>query len=71
MEQPDVAVVDIGLPDIDGIELVDRFRKFQASHEDVTTKVIMLTMHDSEEGGGGDGRPPFFFCPAGAGTLTA
>jgi DNA-binding NarL/FixJ family response regulator len=49
VEQPDVAVVDIGLPDIDGIELVNRFRQFQASHENVKTKVLMLTMHDSEE----------------------
>ncbi len=49
VEQPDVAVVDIGLPDIDGIELVERFRKFQASHENATTKILMLTMHDSEE----------------------
>jgi DNA-binding NarL/FixJ family response regulator len=49
MEQPDVAVVDIGLPDIDGIELVDRFRKYQASHEQAGTRVLMLTMHDSEE----------------------
>lgn len=49
MEQPDVAVVDIGLPDIDGIELVDRFRKYQASHEQASTRVLMLTMHDSEE----------------------
>jgi DNA-binding NarL/FixJ family response regulator len=49
IEQPDVAVVDIGLPDIDGIELVDRFRKFQANHENINTKVLMLTMHDSEE----------------------
>jgi DNA-binding NarL/FixJ family response regulator len=49
VEQPDVAVVDIGLPDIDGIELVNRFRQFQASHENVNTKVLMLTMHDSEE----------------------
>ncbi len=49
VEQPDVAVVDIGLPDIDGIELVNRFRKFQASHENISTKILMLTMHDSEE----------------------
>ena len=49
VEQPDVAVVDIGLPDIDGIELVERFRKFQASHSNVTTRILMLTMHDSEE----------------------
>lgn len=48
-EQPDVALVDIGLPDIDGIELVKRFREFQANQGEITTKIIMLTMHDSED----------------------
>ena len=47
--QPDVALVDIGLPDIDGIEIVRRFRDFQAGCEGANTKVLMLTMHDSEE----------------------
>lgn len=48
--QPDVAVVDIGLPDIDGIEIVRRFRAFQGEQgEERRTKILMLTMHDSEE----------------------
>jgi DNA-binding NarL/FixJ family response regulator len=45
---PDIAIVDIGLPDIDGIELVERLRQAQANHADAATRVLMLTMHDSE-----------------------
>lgn len=47
--QPDVAIVDIGLPDMDGIELTRKFREAQAQHEDSQTKVLILTMHDSED----------------------
>lgn len=47
--QPDIAVIDIGLPDIDGIELVRRFRASQVNEEANDTKILMLTMHDSEE----------------------
>ncbi|MGD1953104.1 MAG: response regulator [Leptolyngbyaceae cyanobacterium] len=43
---PDVALVDIGLPDIDGIELVQRFRE---NHPQAKTRILMLTMHDSEK----------------------
>ena len=43
---PDVALVDIGLPDIDGIELVKRFRE---DHPQAKTRILMLTMHDSEK----------------------
>jgi len=45
----DVALVDIGLPGMDGIELTQKFRQFQKEHLDSTTKVIMLTMQGSEE----------------------
>lgn len=38
---PDVAVVDVGLPGIDGIELTRRVR---ATHPQ--TRVVILTMHD-------------------------
>ena len=48
-QRPDVAVVDIGFPDIDGIELVRRFRDRLQDDKSVTTKVLMLTMHDSED----------------------
>lgn len=48
-QQPaDIAIVDIGLPDMDGIEVVTALRQFQASQGLEQPKVLMLTMHDSE-----------------------
>lgn len=47
--QPDVALVDIGLPDIDGIEVTQKLKQHQASNPDFKTKVLMLTMHSSED----------------------
>ncbi|MGF1457482.1 MAG: response regulator [Leptolyngbyaceae cyanobacterium] len=47
--QPDVAIVDIGLPDIDGIEVTRRFKEATASEQPAGTKILMLTMHDTEE----------------------
>ncbi len=48
--KPDVAIVDIGLPDIDGIELTRRFRQAQATMEDQpNTKVLILTLQDQED----------------------
>ena len=44
--RPDVAVVDVGLPDIDGIEMIQRYKK---EHPDSDTRILMLTMHDSEK----------------------
>ncbi len=46
---PDVAIVDIGLPGMDGIEMTQQFRKYQAEHEAIATKVLILTMQGSEE----------------------
>ncbi|MCC0179862.1 response regulator transcription factor [Waterburya agarophytonicola K14] len=46
--QPDVALVDIGLPDIDGIEVTQLIKEYQAKNPDFKTKILMLTMHDSE-----------------------
>ncbi|ELR98118.1 response regulator containing a CheY-like receiver domain and an HTH DNA-binding domain [Gloeocapsa sp. PCC 73106] len=40
---PDVALVDIGLPDLDGIELTQRIKQSSA------VKVLILTMHKSED----------------------
>lgn len=50
--RPDVAIVDIGLPNIDGIELTKRFKKAQADagcRDTRDTKVLILTLQDSEE----------------------
>ncbi|MBW4600459.1 MAG: response regulator transcription factor [Calothrix sp. FI2-JRJ7] len=47
--KPDVATIDIGLPDMDGVELTRLFRHFQAENDDNHTKVLMLTMQDNED----------------------
>jgi DNA-binding NarL/FixJ family response regulator len=46
---PDIAIVDIGLPGLDGIEMTRQFRAFQAERAAVTTKAIVLTMRGTEE----------------------
>ena len=43
-ERPDVAVIDIGLPDVNGIELTQRVRA-----ELPSTRVVIVTMIDLEE----------------------
>lgn len=49
-KQPDVAIVDIGLPDMDGIELTTRFKQAQAENEALQqVKILILTLQDSEE----------------------
>jgi two-component system, NarL family, response regulator LiaR len=48
-QHPDVAIVDIGLPDIDGIELVRRFNSSRTAASQSKTKVIMLTMHKTQD----------------------
>jgi two-component system, NarL family, response regulator LiaR len=50
--KPDVAIVDIGLPDIDGIELTRRFKQARAEsgNGDLNaTKIMILTMQDNED----------------------
>ena len=49
-KQPDVAIVDIGLPDMDGIELTTCFKQAQAENEALQkVKILILTLQDSEE----------------------
>lgn len=45
---PDIAIIDIGLPDKDGIELT-RDVKSTASQESLETKVLILTLRDNKE----------------------
>lgn len=47
--RPDIGIVDIGLPDIDGIELTRQFKDSQAVQEDANTKILVLTLQDNEE----------------------
>lgn len=46
MNQPDIAIVDIGLPGMDGIEMT---RKFRQENKASSTKVLMLTMQGNED----------------------
>ncbi|WP_017654310.1 response regulator [Fortiea contorta] len=46
--QPDIAIVDIGLPDKDGIELT-RELKATANGEELATRVLILTLRDNKE----------------------
>jgi two-component system, NarL family, response regulator LiaR len=50
--KPDIALVDIGLPDMDGIEVTRLFKNLLAESDDAElqkTKVMILTMQDSED----------------------
>jgi two-component system, NarL family, response regulator LiaR len=46
---PDVALVDIGLPDIDGIEVAHKLKQYESENTEFNSKILMLTMHDSED----------------------
>ena len=43
-QHPDVILLDVELPDINGLDLVERLRL-----EEIKTPVIMMTAHGSEE----------------------
>ncbi|MBD2360251.1 response regulator [Anabaena sp. UHCC 0399] len=48
MVHPDIAIVDIGLPDKDGIELTREFNAIRNGDE-LETKVLILTLQDNKE----------------------
>lgn len=47
--KPDVAIVDIDLPETDGIAVTQQLRALQAAQPDFTTRVLILTMHENQE----------------------
>jgi two-component system, NarL family, response regulator LiaR len=47
--QPDVAIVDVDMPDMNGIDLTHEFRQFQAAGECPNTRILIMTMQDNEE----------------------
>ena len=46
---PDVAIIDIDLPDTDGIALTRQVREWQTEGAENPIRVLMLTMHDSSQ----------------------
>ena len=47
--QPDLAIVNIGLPDINGIELVGRYRQTHPFDQPGTAKMLILTTNQTED----------------------
>jgi DNA-binding NarL/FixJ family response regulator len=48
--KPDVAIVDVGLPDMTGIELTQQFKRSQSAEEGAPkTQILIMTMQDDEE----------------------
>jgi DNA-binding NarL/FixJ family response regulator len=47
--QPDIAIIDVGLPDMSGIELTQKFKNSQDAESTVQTKVLIMTMNQSED----------------------
>lgn len=45
--QPDIAIVDVGLPDMTGIEMTQQFK--QEAGPENHTKILIMTLQDSED----------------------
>lgn len=48
-KQPDLALVDIGLPDIDGIEVVRQYKQSTIDQNLKSAKILILTMQEEED----------------------
>ncbi|MDY7008326.1 MAG: response regulator transcription factor [Cyanobacteriota bacterium] len=46
--QPDVAILTIALPDMEGIELTNKLKQLQNNSEEVQTKILVLTTQDND-----------------------
>ena len=47
--KPDICIIDLGLPDIDGIELTRHIKEAQTETEETLTKILILTLEDTED----------------------
>ncbi len=47
--QPDVVIVALNLPDMDGIELTQKLKELNGDRQDIETKVLVLTTKDNED----------------------
>jgi DNA-binding NarL/FixJ family response regulator len=47
--KPDIAIVDVGLPEMDGIELTQRFKASLTDTTSPQTKVLILTLQNQEQ----------------------
>lgn len=47
--QPDIAILDIDLPGISGITLIQRFKQLKLKNRGLSTKILVLTMQDTAE----------------------
>lgn len=47
--KPDVAIIDLDLPDMDGIAITQELRSLQTDAGDFVTRVLILTMHENTE----------------------
>ncbi|MEB3150243.1 MAG: response regulator transcription factor, partial [Sphaerospermopsis sp.] len=47
--QPDIAIVDVGLPEMNGIELTQTFKNSLDAESSIQTKILIMTMNHSED----------------------
>jgi two-component system, NarL family, response regulator LiaR len=45
----DIAIIDVGLPDISGIEVTQAFKNSHFAGASALTKILIMTMYDNEE----------------------